>query len=325
MYQMFALVIGMILAVMVSVNGELALVYGLFPSAVIIHVVGVLAALLLCAVRKEPEPIRGRAPLWIYLGGVVGVLTVIFNNFAFAYISITSIVALGLLGQMAVSLAIDAFGWFGMEKHPFRKSTLVGFAFSLVGVFVMLDYTVMNAVLAVILSFASGMSVVISRCINARLAGKIGPLRGALVNHLAGLPVSVIAALAAVKLFPSAGALVVSPRPWIYVGGAMGVVVVLLCNMTVPKVPAFRLTVLTFTAQIFTGILLDVAAGTGYSAASFAGGIIIALGVAVNLITEQVIAVRERKRSRCLEELKKTEDAYQRRLIEKHFRMKVQA
>ncbi|QQO08685.1 DMT family transporter [Breznakiella homolactica] len=323
MYQLLALITGVTLAVMVSVNGNLSRQYGVFPAAVIVHVVGVLFAFLLCILRKEKRTLRGHSPVWIYLGGVIGVFTTVFNNFAFGYISMTSIIALGLLGQMVTAQIIDHFGLFGMERRPFRKVSLIGWIFSLFGIFLMLDRSAAAAVFAVCLSFGAGISVVLSRTVNARLAEKVGALRGSLVNHLVGLPVTVIIAVFAARaVFPAADP-VISPPPWIYFGGALGVISVLLCNLTVPRISAFLLTVLTFVGQVFTGILLDSVTGGGYSNATFAGGITIAAGIAVNLIAEQVVLVRERKQTACLERLRRTEDEYQRRLVEKYRHKKI--
>ena len=53
MYEMLALLTGLILSVMVSVNGNLSESFGVFRASVIIHVVGILFAFLLCTVRRE--------------------------------------------------------------------------------------------------------------------------------------------------------------------------------------------------------------------------------------------------------------------------------
>ncbi len=68
------------------------------------------------------------------------------------------------------------------------------------------------------------------------------------------------------------------------------VAVVLLCNLTVPRVSASRLTLLTFVGQAFTGIMLDLIIGDNFS--SFVGGIVIISGIAINLITERIHAYR---------------------------------
>lgn len=305
MYDLLSLLTGFTLAFMISINGGLTQRYGAFPATVIIHVVGVVFALVLCLLQKKKGPGKKRLPGWIYLGGVIGVLTTVANNLSFGFISMTSIVALGLLGQTVTSLAIDCLGLFGMEKRPVTKGALAGLAFSAAGIFVMLDNSVTAAMLAVLFSFGAGISIVLSRTVNARLAREIGALQGSLVNHLAGLPVSVAAALVLAGAFPPAAPAVSLPV-WGYLGGALGVVVVMLYNLTVPKVPAFRLTLLTFLGQLFTGIVLDMLLGNRFSDASFLGGILIAAGVLANMLLEKRGLERARRKAASIMDCEQT-------------------
>lgn len=290
MYQLLSILSGMILSVMVSINGNLSEQHGAFTAAVIIHIVGVTFALLLCALRKETLQPGAHAQRlmksgWLYLGGAIGVATTVFNNLSFGHISMTSLIALGLLGQMLTGMFIDQMGLFGMTKRRFQKESLAGILLAAAGIFVMLDATVTAAVYATIMSIGAGVSVVLARTVNARLSQEIGALQGSLVNHLVGLPITIVIALLVTETPVSAGASLPF-RPWIYLGGTIGVMVVLLCNIIVPKLPAFHVTALTFTGQIFTGILLDVISGERFLDASFTGGIIIALGVVVNMVLE---------------------------------------
>ena len=298
MYELLALFTGLILSVMVSVNGSLSDRYGALLAAVIVHVVGILFAFILCTVKRDRKKMFGFAPGWIYLGGVIGALTTVCNNVAFGHISMTSIVALGLLGQTVMSLAIDCFGLFGMKRHPLQKKSLIGLVFSLAGIGIMLDNSVREAVYAVCFSLMAGVTVVLSRTVNARLAERTGALEGSLVNHLAGLPVTILIAMlgagsGGIVHGIMAGGVHFPAQPWIYLGGTMGVIVVLLCNLTVPRVSAFRLTVLTFVGQVFTGLLLDVVIGKCRLDASFAGGVVISAGMAVNLMVEKIPSARD--------------------------------
>jgi transporter family-2 protein len=284
-YQIIALITGLATAVMMTLNGRLADAVGVFPSAAIIHAVGVVFALLICAVRRwHPIP-KNDAPWWSYTAGVIGVMTTIFINIAFRTISMTSIIALSLLGQTVASLVFDHTGIFGMEKRPFRHATWIGLAFSLVGIYMMLDRSVTEGIVAVLLALASGIVMVATRAINAELARHIGALRGSFVNHLAGLPITVALALALAKTLPPTDPSLVN-RPWIYLGGIIGVLVILSFNVIVPQITQFHITVLTFVGQIFAGLAIDWMLERATDDATFAGGIIIAVGIALNLFFE---------------------------------------
>ncbi len=314
MHQLLALLTGLAITVMVSINGQLSLHYGTYLAAVIIHIAGSVFALLLCALKKEKQRPRSAIPLWFYLGGVMGVVTTLCNNLSFGHISITSIMSLGLLGQTVTSLAMDGLGLFGMEKRPFQKSSLIGLTFSLIGMGLMLDRSVTQALYAVLFSLGAGVMVVLSRSVNARLAKEVGALRGSLINHLVGLPVTVLIAVLVCEVTPVAGNPWVSPPPWIYLGGVLGVVTVLLCNLTVPRLSAFSLSVLTFIGQFFTGVLLDVAAGSRSLDASFAGGVIIAAGIAAMLIAEQITSIKAKKKQEYWRRLQKAEEEHHRKV-----------
>ena len=86
-----------------------------------------------------------------------------------------------------------------------------------------------------------------------------------------GLPITIVVAALVIMRDPAAFAdlscpSVFSTQAWIYCGGILGVSTVLLCNITVPRVSAFRLTLLTFVGQLFTGILLDLCSKNTYPA-----------------------------------------------------------
>jgi transporter family-2 protein len=281
-FHLISFLTGALLSVMILINGRLTERIGLYQATAVIHLAGVLFSLFASWLRKEKPLPRSRSPWWFYLGGVIGVYTALANNFAFGKITLTSIVALGLLGQTMASLVIDTTGWLGMTRRPFRKSTLIGLVFCFAGIGIMLDHSVLEAVLAVWMSFGTGISIVISRSINARLAERIGPLPGSFVNHLTGLPVAYALVLLTAKNQPPVS-YPGGPQSWVYLGGVLGVVAVMLFNILVPRISQFHLTVLSFVGQVFTGFFIDLFVGGFAADASFWGGLLIAAGIALNL------------------------------------------
>ena len=311
MYYLLAALNGCIIAVMVALNGGLSDQYGVFLAAVIIHVVGTLFALAVLLPRRRGQSVgqylfgTGHLPLWMYLGGVIGVVTTVCNNFAFGRISMTSLVALGLFGQTLTSLLIDTLGLFGMPKRRFQPTQIIGIVFALWGIAVMLRGVgaaapaagpAAPAVVAgaVVLSFLAGVSIVLSRTVNAGLAFHIGALQGSFVNHLVGLPVTVVLWLLQGGI-PVLAGMTASPRLWIYGGGMLGVTVVLLFNTIVPKMQAFHLTLLSFAGQIAAGFLIDLLCGTASDSASLLGGGIVSTGILINLLTEHLLEKRAKK------------------------------
>lgn len=289
MYDLLAFLSGVILAVMIQFNGGLSGQFGAYHAALYVHIVGsAFAALLLLLKKQRISGARG-LPLWMFSGGMIGVLTTVFNNLAFSHISLTSIVALGLFGQLVLSYLIDRFGWFGMERRKAELS-LPCVLLSVLGIALMLDDSASGNWGYVLLSLGSGISVVLSRTVNARLSTHIGALQGSLVNHLAGLPLCLLLAL----VIPEQ--IIRQPfRLWIWGGGILGVLTVMICNITVPKVPAYRLTLFTLCGQLFCGIMLDVLLSGAPDQREFGAGLLVATGIVSNQLLK---AYRKRKTAR---------------------------
>ena len=300
MYKFLGLFTGVIIAIMVSINGVLTIQFGIFTAAIIIHIVGILFSFVLLKSTGKSLCIKNNLiPIWLYLGGMIGVLTTVFNNFAFGKISMTSIIALGLFGQSLFAILIDCFGFLGMEKIPFRFSSLVGLIFSSIGIIIMLDHSIGLAIYAVFLSIFAGITVVLSRTVNAKLAKYTGELQSSFINHVMGLPVTILFFFILGKN-ELLSLIYISNLSWdriyIFFGGILGVITVLFCNITVPKISAFQLTLLTFIGQIFTGILIDIFFKSNYARETFYGGLLISLGIIINLLIDRTYNKNNKKK-----------------------------
>jgi transporter family-2 protein len=111
---------GGLLSLMVLFNGTLAHHTTPFFSSLAAHATGTLAALALLALLPRPTAVEPRtpAPLWAYLGGLSGAITVILTGAAMnTALALTGTLALGLAGQVAFSLAADRWGLFGLPRR----------------------------------------------------------------------------------------------------------------------------------------------------------------------------------------------------------------
>lgn len=118
---LFAFASGGILTLMAHFNGTLGRYGGAFFASWMAHAAGTVAAILFIAVlfrRGEGRALKGRGPLWAYLGGLSGALTVIFTAEAVnSPLALSGTLALGLAGQVVFSLAADRWGLFGLAKR----------------------------------------------------------------------------------------------------------------------------------------------------------------------------------------------------------------
>ena len=143
-----------------------------------------------------------------------------------------------------------------MKRRGHSDVSISGILLSVLGIFLMLDRSNSGGWEYIVISMAAGISVVLSRTVNARLSEQTGALQGSLINHLAGIPVCLLLALCLPET-----AVHGSFRLWMWCGGILGVISVAVCNVIVPRIPACKLTLFTFCGQLFCGIALDILNG----------------------------------------------------------------
>jgi len=141
LYLVAAFGAGWLITLMVLFNGTLATYGTLLFSSWVPHATGTLAAILLLMLLRPPKAEKTRAPLWAYLGGISGALTVVLSSAAMnSALALSGTIAIGLAGQVVFSLIADAWGMFGMPKHRPTARDLLALGFVLVGAFILIFY-----------------------------------------------------------------------------------------------------------------------------------------------------------------------------------------
>lgn len=137
MYNILALVIGALISVMISFNSGLEGYVGSTYSVLIIHAVGLIAILIVAAIKKEKIVIKEAIPFYLFLGGIFGVMLTLVNIITIGGIGVALTTALAVFGQLVFSSLVDHFGLFGLTKYEFNPKKLVGFFIVLVGLVIM--------------------------------------------------------------------------------------------------------------------------------------------------------------------------------------------
>ena len=283
MYYFLSLICGILISLMVAFNGSLSQQYGLYASTFFIHISGLVFISALVLAKRE-HPFAKRHRWFLYLGGAIGVTTILFNNFAFARISVSALLALSLFGQGLAGLIIDQYGWLGMPKHPFRKQRLVGLTLTLCGVAVMMDRF---DFVAILLTVISGVNVVVARTLNAKLAEYTSVRISTFYNYFVGVAVSIPILFILGRNDAAFSGLVISQDFYIYLGGFLGACTVLISNILVSKIPSVYLSLLLFVGQVFTGVVIDAVISQSFSPHIFIGGILVATGLCADLILDR--------------------------------------
>lgn len=122
---------GCLLTLMVHFNGELGRYGNALFASWAAHGTGTVAAIIFLAVLwrfRQPAGTAARpeAPLWAYLGGLSGAVTVFLTAMTVnSPLALSGTLALGLAGQVLFGLAADRWGLFGL---PRRKAALRDYA-----------------------------------------------------------------------------------------------------------------------------------------------------------------------------------------------------
>jgi transporter family-2 protein len=285
MFYFLSLLAGILVSVMVAFNGELSEQYGANTATVIIHIAGLTLVIALLLIRRANPFSHKRQAWYFYLGGLIGVATTTLTNFAFFSISVSEILALGLLGQGITGLIVDQTGWLGMPKHPFKKHKVIGLIFIFSGIIVM---TRNFALIPVLAAFATGITVVTSRTLNAKLTEYTNAKTSTFYNYVVGLLVAFPVFLLLSGGEPRFADFAITPNNFfIYLGGPLGACIVLISNLVVAKVPAFYLSLLMFVGQVFTGVLIDALLDGSFSMQIFIGGVLVTAGLCADLILDK--------------------------------------
>ncbi|MDF2892608.1 MAG: hypothetical protein K0R80_2975 [Clostridia bacterium] len=142
-------------------------------------------------------------------------------------------------------------------------------------------------IIAIVVAIAAGASIVIARNINSILAEKKGLLASTFFNYLTGFSLSVLFLLFSSESVTQTYHLLGTVPVWAYLGGLLGVAVVAISNLVTPKISAFYMSLIIFTGQLFTGIILDYFALGLLSIGKVIGGLLVVVGLIYNLYLDR--------------------------------------
>jgi bacterial/archaeal transporter family-2 protein len=134
LYIVLAIFDGWVATMSRLVNSSLGSYVGSLKGSCINHVVGTVFAglLLLLGVGSGQLQFEG-IPIYYFIGGMLGVFLVTFNNAAVPVIGAAAVAILMLFAQLLTSSIIDQFGLFGAQVLPMTPLKCAGLALLVVG------------------------------------------------------------------------------------------------------------------------------------------------------------------------------------------------
>jgi transporter family-2 protein len=234
-------------------------------AAWINNVVAIVAALgIVLATGALPRAVGriravGRPPVWQFLGGVVGAALVLVSAAAAPEVGVALLTVALVCGSTGGSLPVDAAGLGPAGKRPIT-------AYRVAGVLLAIAATAIGALgargdlqpLLLSLALCAGLGMAVQAAANGQLARATGePFVAALVNITVGF-----ALLGAVALVAFATVSLDAPpaNPWLYIGGLLGGLVVVVSATAVQTLGVLRLGLATVAGQTTGALVIDLIA-----------------------------------------------------------------
>jgi len=141
----------------------------------------------------------------------------------------------------------------------------------------------MSYIWSIFFALLAGVSIVLSRSVNALLAEKIGALSSSFFNYASGLLASLaFLLLFAPHIFPALPQLMKNGNAILLMGGVIGVINIILLNRIVTRIPPLQLTLIVFVAQLASGMLLDYFLLDLFSMRKLSGCSIVVIGLLIH-------------------------------------------
>ncbi len=290
-----AILIGALTALQARINGTLGAEIGDGIVAAAISFSSGLGILVVLS-ALVPEGRRGFArlvdgirsrtlPPWMLLGGLAGAFTVASQGLTVATIGVALFTVGFVAGQTTGGLVLDRVGYGPAGVVPVTVRRVVGALLAIAGVVVCLSGDALGGVplWMLIVPAVAGAGVSWQQGTNGRLRVRVeSPLTATLVNFIGGTVVLVVAAVIHVVAVDVPR--VVPTEPWLYLGGAVGVVYIFLSAVVVRRTGVLLLGLGSVVGLLTTSVLLDALwpapAAPSTPVALLAAGVAIA-GVAV--------------------------------------------
>jgi bacterial/archaeal transporter family-2 protein len=129
---------GGLIALQAPINSTLGRSVGTFQAAFLSFAIGTVALTLIAALAKggfaQIGEARGLA--WYYLiGGLLGAVYVTTVLVTVRSLGAGGVTAATIAGQLSLSVAVDHFGWLGVDRSPITALKVAGIVLLAAGVF----------------------------------------------------------------------------------------------------------------------------------------------------------------------------------------------
>lgn len=256
------------------INGELAVRLGDGVAAAVVSF-GVGLVILTVAVAVSPAGRRGlRAVVaalrsgglrwWQTLGGVCGAFVVTSQGLTVASLGVAVFTVALVAGQTTSGLAVDRLGLGPSGAEPVSAPRIVGAVLCVAAVLLSVSdrFSAPQALGLALLPLLAGVGIAWQQAVNGRVRAAAGATAPpTFVNFVTGTAALLVAftTVVAVRGWPP-GAL--PPEPWLYAGGAIGVLMIATAAAVVRFTGVLVLGLGTVSGQVVGALALDLVVPT---------------------------------------------------------------
>jgi transporter family-2 protein len=269
--------IGMLVAIQSRVNGGLGEILGDgIPAALISFgsgfVILMIAAALVPRIRgslsrvwrtiRDPQN-SGGLRWWQCIGGLCGAWLVAVQSITVHIIGVAVFTVAVVAGQAVSSLVVDRLGFGPAGPQDFTTLRIVGAAVALAAVVLAVSDQLAhpNGLLLATLPALGGVATAVQQAINGRVAhtaadGPYGAVAAGVINF--GVGVSALLVVFVVDLAARGLPNHLPSNPWLYIGGACGVIFISSAAAVVRVVGVFVLGLGTIAGQLIASLVIDL-------------------------------------------------------------------
>lgn len=228
--------------------------------------------------------VRARLPWWYYLGGLGGAFFIVAGTYAIPVLGVAVFTVAQVAGNSAGGLAVDRAGLAPIGRLALTGPRVAG-ALLAVGAVTLAQLGRPVGELAVgmlLLAVAGGTAVATQAAVNARLSAVGGTAAGTTVNFAVSTS-AVLVVAAGLGAFARLGSIDWPGQWYLYVGGPLGVAIVVVLLLSVRSVGVLRTGLAIVAGQLGGALLLDaVVDGAAPRPAVVAGSLLTLAAVVIS-------------------------------------------
>lgn len=262
---------GALIAIQILVNGALTAAGSGPVVAAWLSYLGTLASavaviLLTGRVATVISILKTKGRPWWLLVGVAGVPTIISTAWGAPVLGVGLSAACSIGGQVIAGLILDSRGIGVDERIPLSHRRIIAGLIAIGGLVLAMGTNIddlespVTAILLAIAIFVSGMLLSVQNAGNGAVIGISGDPLAPVLTTVTGGTTTMTILVGVLALFGATGG-VIAPSGvqwWMYLGGPVGMGIVLTATLAVRALGTFGLTLVMVVGQMLTGTVVDL-------------------------------------------------------------------